>query len=128
LSPLVIDPAAATILMLARGQLNRAFRTHGLNSPDPVPIDGAFDVDPQELDDPAAMGIDIATERFKSHFLMWSKRMPLTLAWPVLDILQQTYTALGQQSGAGEAGASIMKAHDFLLERWEYNRNRANQA
>src|SRR5476651_2137512 len=35
LSPLMTDPDAAEILMLARGQLNRAFRTHGLIPPDP---------------------------------------------------------------------------------------------
>jgi hypothetical protein len=129
LSPLMIDPAAARILMLARGQLNRAFRTHGLMSPDPLPVDDRFDIDPQELDDPAALGVETASKRFKDHFLMWSNRIPLTLARPVLDILQQTYRALGHQpNDTNGAGATVLKAYDFLLERWKCNQDLASDA
>jgi hypothetical protein len=123
LSPLLIDPAAATILMLARGQLNRAFRDHGLISPDPLSVDEACHVDPHDLDDPAALGVETAMERFNGDFLMWSNRMPLSLVPPVLDILRQTYRALGQRTGADDAEATVLKVHDFLLERWEYNQD-----
>ena len=33
LRPILVNPAAAEILFLARGQLNRAFRSHGLVPP-----------------------------------------------------------------------------------------------
>jgi hypothetical protein len=116
LSPLMADPAAAEVLMLARGQLNRAFRTHGLISPDPLAVGDASKIDPRELDDPAALGIEAAMGRFDESFLTWSNRIPLALAHPVLAILQQTYQGLRQQQNdTRDAGASLLKAHEFLL-------------
>jgi hypothetical protein len=122
LSPLMTDPDAAEILMLARGQLNRAFRTHGLIPPDPLRLDDSSDVDQKELDDPAALGIDEAMARFEESFLTWSSRMPLALARPVLDILRQTYQALGhQQDDTKGPGVAALKAHAFLLERQDWD-------
>jgi hypothetical protein len=127
LSPLMIDPAAAEILMLARGQLNRAFRTHGLTPPDPLPLGDSSDIDPKELDDPAALGIDNAMARFEESFLTWSSRMPLALARPVLNILRQTCQALGHQRDDTEGpGVAALKAHDFLLGRQEWDEGMPN--
>jgi hypothetical protein len=117
LSPLAADPAAAEVLALARGQLNRAFRAHGLVSPDPLPVDDASKIDPMVLDDPAALGIEAAAELFEEYFLTWSNRMPLALARPVLTILQQTYQRLGQQQNdANSASATVLTAYGFLLK------------
>jgi hypothetical protein len=118
LSPLMTDPAAAEILLLARGQLNRAFRTHGLVPPDPLPLSESMDIDPKELDDPAALGIDEAMVRFEESFPAWSSRMPLTLAPPVLEILRQTFQVLGhEQNDIQGPRAAALKAYDFLLGR-----------
>jgi hypothetical protein len=127
LSPLLADPAAAEVLMLARGQLNRAFRTHGLVSPDPLPVGDAPKIDPKELDDPAALGIEAAVERFDEYFFTWSNRMPLALARPVLMVLQQTYPRLGQQQNdTNSAGAAVLKAYEFLLKCLECDQELAN--
>jgi hypothetical protein len=118
LSPLLTDPAAAEILMRARGQLNRAFRTHGLIPPDSLDLDDSSDIDTTQLDDPAARGIDEAMARFDESFLNWSGRMPLMLARPILDILRRTYQVLEHRQDSA-AGASTLKAYKFLLECWE---------
>jgi hypothetical protein len=127
LSPLMMDPAAAEILLLARGQLNRAFRTHGLVPPDPLPLGDATDVDPNELDDPAAMGIEEAMVRFEESFPVWSSRMPVTLAPPVLEILRQTFQVLGhQRNNIQGPGAAAMKAYDFLRGRRNWDEGMAD--
>jgi hypothetical protein len=115
LTALLTDPAAAETLMLARGQLNRAFRAQGLTSPDPLRLANPSGIVDTELDDPAALGIDEAMARFDESFLAWSSRMPLTLVRPVLTILMQTYQAMGnQQDGTNTAKAAVLKAHQFL--------------
>jgi hypothetical protein len=118
LNPLLADPAAAQIMMLARGQLNRAFRVHGLNSPDPLTIGNEFKVDAKELDDPAALGVESAEERFGACFRTWSARMPSTLGAPVLAILHKTYQALECQADDPDGtAAAVLKAYEFLLAR-----------
>ena len=109
------------MLLLARGQLNQAFRTHGLMPPDPLRarnLSCALPcVDAAELDAPAARGIEHARARFGEAFDIWAGEMPLQLARPVLDILRQALQALKRQNGASEAGAAVLKAHEFLLSR-----------
>ena len=91
LRPLFQQGTPAEILLLARGQLNRAFREHGLRPPDRlVPLDRS-DLTDQELDDPAAVGIEAAAERFGAAFWEWADFLPLILVRPVLDILVQTW-------------------------------------
>ena len=116
LRPLLAHSDAAEMLLLARGQLNRAFRTHGLVSPDPLPACDPSRIDPAELDDPAAKGIEHAKARYGAAFIAWTERMPRKLAHPVLGILQQTHQALGQrQDDRSRASAAVLKAHEFLL-------------
>ena len=119
LRPLLAHRAAAEMLLLARGQLNRAFRTHGLMSPDPLRTCDPSHTDVAELDAPAAQGIEHARARFGEVFDIWAEEMPLQLAHPVLDILWRTLQALKQQkeNEASEAGAAVLKAHEFLLGR-----------
>ena len=105
------------MLLLARGQLNQAFRTHGLMSPDPLCTGDPSHTDIAELDAPATRGIDYARARFGEAFDIWAEEMPVRLAPPVLDILRHTLQALKQQNGASEASAAVLKAHEFLLSR-----------
>src|ERR1700733_1289602 len=100
LRPILINPAAAEILFLARGQLNRAFRRHGLVPPDPLTLSFSASVDPMELDDPAAQGIDHAMAKFHEDFIAWAGAMPVKLGPPVLDILRQAHQALSQSQDA----------------------------
>ncbi len=120
LRPLFQQGTPAEILLLARGQLNRAFREHGLQPPDrlvPLDLDGLTD---QELDDPAAAGIEAATARFGSAFREWADFLPLILVRPILDILVQTWrmTEAGDGPG-GSAGPPIRAAYEYLLGRLE---------
>ncbi len=116
LRPLLADPTAATMLLLARGQLNRAFRAHGLVPPDPLVVEDDSGVDPAELDDPASTGIDSALAKFQEPFMAWASQMPASLVPPVLDILQQANRALCQQQGdSGAAGVAARNAYGFLL-------------
>ena len=97
---------------------NQAFHTHGLISPDPLCAQDLSHTDVVELDAPAAHGIEHARARFGEAFDIWAEEMPLQLARPVLDILQQTLQALKwQQNGASEASAAVLKAREFLLNR-----------
>lgn len=117
LCPLLAHRAATEMLLLARGQLNQAFRTHGLMSPDPLRVRNLSCTDAAELDAPAARGIEHARARFGEAFDIWAEEMPRQLAHPVLDILWQALQALKQQNGASEAGAAVLKAHEFLLSQ-----------
>lgn len=120
LSLLLTNPAAAEILLLARGQLNRAFRARGLVPPDPLPLRNPSAVDPTVLDDPAALGIEQALAQFQEAFLTWTGRMPLLLAGPVLDILRQAHEAFAHENDDPDsAGTALLKAYEFLLERSE---------
>lgn len=119
LRPLLASPAAAEMLLLARGQLNRAFRKHGLAAPDPLLAAELAAFDPAELDDPAAGGLEHATGRFREAFVTWAARMPVKLARPVLDILRQTHGGLSQQPGGAGAAAAVLEAYAFLLERFQ---------
>lgn len=118
LRPLLASPAAAEMLLRARGQLNRAFRQHGLAAPDPLLVGNLAALGPAELDDPAAGGIEHATERFHEAFVAWAGRMPLKLASPVLDILQGTHEGLtARPEDPGAAGIAVLEAYSFLLAR-----------
>ncbi len=118
LRPLLVHRAAAEVLLLARGQLNQAFRTHGLMSPDRLRAQDLSRVDVAELDAPAARGIEHARARFGEAFDIWAEEMPLKLARPVLDILRQALQAQKQQhGGASEAGTAMLKAYEFLSSR-----------
>lgn len=115
LRPILAHPAAAEILFLARGQLNRAFRSHSLIPPDPLALSNAENIDPMELDDPAAQGIDHAMAKFQGDFMTWASAMPAKLVPPVLDILRQAHEALeGPQDGANAAAVAVRAACDFL--------------
>jgi hypothetical protein len=117
LRPLMADPHAAEMLMLARGQLNRAFRSHGLLPPDPMqpPRSGAGEV--AELDDPAAQGLASAAARFGSAFADWSVHMPPAVLQPVLAILGQTHAVLSRQQPSNAAATdAVANAQAFLLD------------
>jgi hypothetical protein len=115
LRPILVNPAAAEILFLARGQLNRAFRSHGLVPPDPLALSYAASIDPAELDDPAAGGIEHAMAKFQDDFIAWAGAMPVKLVPPVLDILRQAHQALGgPQDDSNAAGTALRTAYDFL--------------
>ena len=116
LRPLLVHADAAAMLLLARGQLNRAFRTHGLVWPDPLPGGDASCIDSTEREDPAARGIEHARARHGEAFVTWAEAMPRKLARPVLDILRQTHQALDQQrDDRSAARAAVLKAYEFLL-------------
>ena len=117
LRPLLVHAAAAEMLLLARGQLNRAFRAHGLIPPDPLPGSGSCPTNASELDDPAARGIEYATAWHGDAFVTWAEAMPRKLVRPVLDILRQTHQALGrqQEDDANGARAAVLRAYEFLL-------------
>ena len=123
LRPLLARRAAAEMLLLARGQLNQAFRTHGLMPPDPMRARDPFRINVAELDAPAAHGIEHARARFGEAFDIWAGEMPLKLAHPVLDILRHTLQALKQQNSASKAGAAVLEAHEFLLSRLLHGQN-----
>jgi hypothetical protein len=123
LRPLLAHPDAAEMLMLARGQLNRAFRTHGLLPPDslfssesvaPAQLSTG---DLAELDDPVASGVAHATARFGELFASWAAEMPRELVQPVLQILVQTYATLNVQPEHNAAArAAVLQACEFLQE------------
>lgn len=118
LSPLLCEPDAAEMLLRARGQLNVAFRKHGLFCPDPLPLSDLFHVEPAESDDPAASGMVKARARYKAAFDTWATAMPVRLAQPVLELLRQTHEALAAQCDASEtARTAVMRAHAFLASR-----------
>ncbi len=112
LCPLMDDPEATHVLMLARGQLNRAFRSQGLTPLDSLTSGDFSGIDPVDLDDPAALGIENALARFQEDFLLWASRMPATLVQPVMEILRQTHQALKSRRG-GDLNA-IVTAYEFL--------------
>jgi hypothetical protein len=117
LRPILADPAAAEILLLARGQLNRAFRRHGLVPPDPLVLSDSECADPLELDDPAGQGIDSAMARFQEDFIAWAATMPMKLVPPVLDILRNAHQALtDQQNDSSAPGIALRTAREFLSE------------
>lgn len=117
LRPLLTNPAAMSMLLLARGQLNRSFRLHGLIPPDPLVVDGSQAVSAADLEDPVALGLDRARTKFGNAFAAWAESMPSNLARPVLDVLLQTYQALaGQKGDGGGAVAAVRKAYEFLSE------------
>ena len=117
LHPLLASPAATEMLLLARGQLNSAFRKHGLAAPDPLLAAELAAFDTAELDNPAAGGLERATGRFGEAFTVWAARMPAKLAQPVLDILRQTHAGLSQRPDGAAAGQAVLEAYTFLLRR-----------
>ena len=119
LRPLLSHHAAAEMLMLARGQLNRAFRVHSLTTPDPMLVEGSSRFDPAELDDPAANGFSHARARHGDAFVAWTEEMPASLARPVLQVLRQTLNHLPDANGV--ASAAVTMAHEFLLGRLQEN-------
>jgi hypothetical protein len=115
LRPILADPALAEVLLLARGQLNRAFRQHGLVPPDSLVPSTSSDVDVAELDDPAGLGIEAAMAKFQDDFLVWAGAMPAKLGAPVLDILRQALGALSpSQDDPSGSRAALTRAYEFL--------------
>lgn len=100
--------------MLARGQLNRAFRKHGLSPPDAMAVDPPTMPDPAELDDPAANGSVRAAVKFGQAFTTWAAAMAPNLVEPILAILAQTDAALGSHPGHDAARAAVSRARGFL--------------
>jgi hypothetical protein len=131
LSPLLVDRDAMHMLLLARGELNRAFRSHGLFPPDPLPAAHLAVTDVAELDDPAAHGLREASARFADLFDRWAAEMPLDLVPPVLKILQKTHETLRlQQQEPSAAARALLAAYEFLLahdDTWPHLGDRANQ-
>lgn len=107
LRPLLVRPAAAEVLQMAREQLNRAFLKHGLISPDPLPIGGRSAIGPN--DDPTTR------EQFPEAYIAWASEMPLKLAVPVIKILRQTHEALCQQQDNVAGANAAREAYEFLL-------------
>jgi hypothetical protein len=119
LKPLFEQGAPAEILLLARGQLNRAFREHGLLPPDRLVPRNASGLTEQELDDPAAAGIEGAAARYGDAFWEWADSLPLILLRPILDILQQTRRLTAHGDDGGEAARAISAAYDYLARHLE---------
>ncbi len=120
LRPVLASRDAAAVLALARGQLNRAFRKHGLFPPDPLRTDNGAGIDFAVLDDPAAYGIERAQAQFGAAFTTWMSEMPLKLVNPVLEILKQTEASLRvHPDKENTATRAVRLAHDFLLGRLE---------
>jgi len=116
LSPLLVDRDAMHMLLLARGELNRAFRSHGLFPPDPLPAAHLAVSNVAELDDPAAQDMREASAQFADLFDRWAAEMPLDLVPPVLKILQKAHEALcGQQQQSSAAARALLTAYKFLL-------------
>jgi len=116
LRPLLVDRDAAQMLQLARGQLNAAFRKHGLFPPDPLPVGEHASLDLDDLDDPAAKGPAYADAHYPDAFAVWSAEMPQSLVAPVLGILKQTLAALqGREPVEAIAIAAVLRAQDYLL-------------
>lgn len=112
LRPLLADPPAAQIVLLARGQLNRAFRRHGLVPPDALALDDSTEA--MALDDPAAQGIDAAMARYGEDFLAWAGAMPAKLVPPLLDMLRQAQERLHSQNDHNGPATALRAASDFL--------------
>jgi hypothetical protein len=116
LRPLLADRDAAQMLQLARGQLNAAFRKHGLFPPDPLPVGEHAPLDLDDLDDPAAKGPAYADANYPDAFAVWSTDMPQTLVAPVLGILKQALGALQDREPVDSSAiAAVLRAHDYLL-------------
>ncbi len=119
LRPLHRKMEAAEIMLLARGQLNRAFRRHGLPPPDRlVPGERGTIATEDDLDDPARLGIEQAAARFGAAFWDWAYDLPIAVARPILAILEQTWRreTAAPESG-GPAGPAIQAAYEFLRAR-----------
>lgn len=115
LRPLLSDSDATEMLLLARGQLNRAFRQHGLSPPDPLPAGEVAGVDVMVSDDPAGLGMAHAKKRFPEAFMFWAATMPLDLVDPVLSILRLSHERMSSQLNAPvTAKLAVKKAYDFL--------------
>lgn len=115
LRPLSAHPAANEMLMLARGQLNRAFRSNGVPAPDPMRPAQSSWCGPLDYDDPAAHGVAHATSHGQDAFVTWSTEMPKSLAGPVLSILRQTHDVLAEQQETEVPRNAILTAYEYLL-------------
>ncbi len=126
LRPLSRDGDALEMLLLARGQLNRAFRQHGLLPPDPLPLKPQAAGDLAGRDDPAGLGMAQARARFPEAFPQWIAGMPLDLVDPVLSILRQTHATLRTRSDTpGAAERAVQRACDYLSKHTERATNPA---
>jgi hypothetical protein len=122
-SPTMIDLRALSdnrpateMILLARGQLNRAFRSKGLLPPDPLPVEQIAEVDLVDLDDPAGRGIGRALETYPEAFNDWSARLPRNLVSPVLVMLGGTMERLKGGSSKDRAKLQFLEqACDYLL-------------
>lgn len=105
-------PAAALMLHLARGQLNRAYRLHGLRSPDSLRRrSGVNHAHPHGT---LAGGVGQARGNFDDALATWEAEMPADLVSPILDILQRTYVALSCQPGSTDAQSAALEAAGIL--------------
>jgi len=116
LSALRGNPAALQVILLARGQLNLAFRSRGAFPPDPLPVTRMSGLSTDQVDDPAALGPVVASLRHRHAFERWSARMPAELVSPVLAILARTLGALkALPEGEAAARRPVEEACDYLL-------------
>ena len=116
------DPAAAIMLHLARGQLNRAYHRRGLPPPDSLGGQSGFRSNHANPDDPLADGLEQARANFAGALAQWEAEMPADLISPILDILQRTYTALTLQPGSTDAQSAVLGAVE-ILKRIAANEN-----
>jgi hypothetical protein len=103
LRPLVVHPAAADIVRLARHQLNKTFEQYCLFLPDPVPTDSAATL--RRAGTRSAEALDI-----------WADTMPRCLVPFILAILRQTQDRLDVGRRDYDAiSIALINACEFLL-------------
>lgn len=115
LSPIMPHLEATEMLLLARAQLNQAFRKCGLVPPDPLPALAGSGADDAMSDGQKACDLGLARAHHRAAFDLWTVRIPLWLVPPVMDILNATHDALRAQGGPPEAMTAVRTACDFLL-------------
>jgi hypothetical protein len=119
LRPLCRCPDAMEMVLLARGQLNQAFRKHGLLPPDSLKAESPTPFTDTALDNPVASGMDNAIAQFGEVFTDWANTLPTTILRPVLAILLQTWKAQGGHDRDGPAGTALLAAYRYLQGQLE---------
>ena len=109
---------ATEMILLARGQLNCAFRSKGLFPPDPLSAEMIADVGLIDLDDPAGRGIGHALEIYPDAFKNWSAGLSRDLVSPALAILSETMSRIkGNFSEGRTKRQPLEQACDYLLSQ-----------
>ena len=117
LRPLSGNSEALTMILLARGQLNRACRLRVLDPPDALPVPNPGNLDVVDLDDPAGRGLRRAELMFAQAFAQWSAEFSEQLASPVLAMLRQTLETLRKSQTDRAAIEAVEQGIDYLLQQ-----------